>query len=114
DLLECGFPEDVLCCEWEAQVKAQTKPLPHKSFILILLLQFIYIPFYLRPEKKSRKVRKQWINKHTQDSVKRRDPAIANLAHQYNKLFADMQRLIQQKKAPRNSVAPLKIEMEGV
>jgi rRNA maturation endonuclease Nob1 len=30
---ECGFAEDVLRREWEAQVKAQTKPLPRKSLI---------------------------------------------------------------------------------
>ncbi|KAE9390216.1 hypothetical protein BT96DRAFT_946305 [Gymnopus androsaceus JB14] len=28
----CGFSEEVLCREWEAQIKGQTKPLPHKSF----------------------------------------------------------------------------------
>jgi hypothetical protein len=33
---ECGFPEDVLRREWEAQVKAQTKPLPRKDFIVRL------------------------------------------------------------------------------
>lgn len=32
-LAECGFQEDVLRCEWEAQVKAQTKPLPRKFLI---------------------------------------------------------------------------------
>lgn len=56
----------------------------------------------------------QRINEHTQDSVKRRDPGISELARRYNKLCDDMQRLIQQKKAPRNSVAPLQIEMEGL
>jgi hypothetical protein len=35
-LKECGFPEDVLCREWEAQVKAQTKPLPRK-FVIVLI-----------------------------------------------------------------------------
>lgn len=33
---KCGFKEDVLRHEWEAQVKAQTKPLPRKRFILLL------------------------------------------------------------------------------
>lgn len=28
----CGFSEEVLRREWEAQIKAQTKPLPRKSF----------------------------------------------------------------------------------
>ncbi|KAF9061500.1 hypothetical protein BDP27DRAFT_1385337 [Rhodocollybia butyracea] len=46
----------------------------------------------------------QRINEHTQDLIKQRDPSIADLARW----------LIQQKKAPRNSVAPVKIEMEGL
>lgn len=54
------------------------------------------------------------INEHTQDSVKRRDPSIAELARRYNKLCDDMQTLIRQKKAPQNSVGPVKIEMEGL
>lgn len=29
-LRSCGFTEEVLRQEWEAQVKAQTKPLPRK------------------------------------------------------------------------------------
>jgi hypothetical protein len=32
-LRECGFSEEVLRREWEAQVKAQTKPLPRKCLI---------------------------------------------------------------------------------
>lgn len=31
-LRDCSFSEDVLRREWEAQIKAQTKPLPHKHF----------------------------------------------------------------------------------
>jgi hypothetical protein len=54
----------------------------------------------------------QRINEHTQDSVKRRDPGISQLAYKYNKLCDDMNTLIRQKKAPRNSIAPLKIDME--
>ncbi|KAJ3818328.1 hypothetical protein EV361DRAFT_952195 [Lentinula raphanica] len=54
----------------------------------------------------------QRINEHTQDSVKRRDPGISQLAHKYNKLCEDMNILIRKKKAPRNSVAPIKIDME--
>lgn len=54
----------------------------------------------------------QRINEHTQDSVKRRDPGITQLAYKYNKLCDDMKTLICQKKAPRYSTSPLKIEME--
>ena len=55
---------------------------------------------------------KQRINEHTQDSVQRRDPGISELACRYNRLCNDMEMLIRQRKAPRNSVALLKIEME--
>lgn len=54
----------------------------------------------------------QRINEHTQDSVKHRDPGISQLAYKYNRLCDDMSMLIRQKKAPHNSTAPLKIEME--
>ncbi|KAF9062516.1 hypothetical protein BDP27DRAFT_1368791 [Rhodocollybia butyracea] len=55
------------------------------------------------------------IYEYTPGSVKQRDPSIAELTHRYNKLCNDMQRLLQLKtQAPRNSVAPLKIEMEGL
>lgn len=37
-LSECDFPEDVLRREWGAQIKAQTKPLPSRS--LMLLIQY--------------------------------------------------------------------------
>ncbi|KAF9070217.1 hypothetical protein BDP27DRAFT_1382877 [Rhodocollybia butyracea] len=208
---ECGFPEDVLRREWEAQVKAQTKPLPcqtknqgksaveeaiqlrkswdtaqahvdelrrriidvssehwesataeleldtaltaltkarakvtkKESAMGVTARQQLHhllkSPFLGKKmnagalktciqerlrgrkfeldclERSYQKQRsEQRINEHTQDSVKRRDPAIADLACRYNKLCNDMHRLIQQKKAPRNSVAPLKIEMEGL
>ncbi|KAF9059473.1 hypothetical protein BDP27DRAFT_1498308 [Rhodocollybia butyracea] len=45
-LAECGFPEDVLHCEWAVQVNAQTKPLPrellYNSYATALNI-FIYI-----------------------------------------------------------------------
>ncbi|KAJ3725332.1 hypothetical protein C8R42DRAFT_575807 [Lentinula raphanica] len=66
-----------------------------------------------RLERSYRKQRsEQRINEHTQDSVKRRDPGISQLAHKYNKLCEEMSTLIRQKKAPRNSVAPIGIEMD--
>ncbi|KAK1220459.1 hypothetical protein PQX77_016777 [Marasmius sp. AFHP31] len=45
---------------------------------------------------------------HTQisNSVKQKEPRIQNLAQEYNKLVTKMQKLIKQKKAPRNVVAP--------
>lgn len=33
-LSNCGFSQDVLRREWEAQIKAQTKPLPRKLSFL--------------------------------------------------------------------------------
>lgn len=56
----------------------------------------------------------QCINEHTQDSVKRRDPGIAELTRKYNKLCDDMATLIRQKKAPRYAISPVRIEMEGL
>ncbi|KAJ3816384.1 hypothetical protein F5880DRAFT_1619395 [Lentinula raphanica] len=66
-----------------------------------------------RLERSYRKQRsEQRINELTQDSVKRRDPGITQLAYKYNRLCEDMNTLIRRKKAPRNSVAPIKIDME--
>ncbi|KAE9383043.1 hypothetical protein BT96DRAFT_770065, partial [Gymnopus androsaceus JB14] len=68
-----------------------------------------------RLERSFRKQRsEQRINEHTQDSVKRRDPGIAELTRKYNKLCDDMATLIRQKKAPRNAISPVRIEMEGL
>ncbi|KAJ3714473.1 hypothetical protein C8R42DRAFT_591231, partial [Lentinula raphanica] len=64
-----------------------------------------------RSYRKQRSV-EQRINEQTQESVKRRDPGISQLAYKYNKLCEDMNRLIRQKKAPRNSIAPIPIETE--
>ncbi|KAJ3764685.1 hypothetical protein FB446DRAFT_795852 [Lentinula raphanica] len=205
----CGIPEEVLQDEWEAQIKAQTKPLPRQhanqaksaveealrlrkardvaqehvddlqrriidmssetwdvataelelqSAVETLrkaqrrvtkkedalgvdakhqLRSLIKSPFLtkkmnaralkmrIRERLRSRKFEldrlersyrkqqsKQHINEHTQDSVKRRDPGISQLAHKYNKLCDDMNTLIRQKKAPRNAVAPIQIDME--
>lgn len=44
--------------------------------------------------------------------MKRRDPGISELARRYNRLCDDMETLIKHRKAPRNSVAPLKIDMD--
>ncbi|KAE9391440.1 hypothetical protein BT96DRAFT_832067, partial [Gymnopus androsaceus JB14] len=210
-LRKCGFPEDVLQREWDAQIKAQTKPLPrqHKNrgksaveealrlrksrdaaldyvkdlrkrimdtssapwetataeleletALQVLrkaegkvkrkedslgvtakqqLRHLIKSPFLTkkmnaralktrirerlrsrkfeldRLERSYRKQRsEQRINEHTQDSVKRRDPGIAELTRKYNRLCDDMDTIIRQNKAPRNAIAPVKIEMEGL
>ncbi|KAJ3978579.1 hypothetical protein F5890DRAFT_1422496, partial [Lentinula detonsa] len=68
-----------------------------------------------RLERSYRKQRsEQRINDHTQDSVKRRDPGIAELARKYNRLCEEMATIIQKRKAPRNAIAPPKIEMDGL
>ncbi|KAJ3831082.1 hypothetical protein F5878DRAFT_504093, partial [Lentinula raphanica] len=185
----CGIPEEVLRDEWQAQIKAQTKPLPRKfltygslpNLVIIdmsseswdvaaaelelqsgldtlqraqrkvtkkedtlgvdakhQLRSLVKSPFLTkkmnaralkmrirerlrsrkfeldRLERSYRKQRsvEQRINEHTQDSVKRRDPGISQLAHKYNKLCEEMKTLIRQKKAPRNVVAPIQIDME--
>lgn len=56
----------------------------------------------------------QRINEHTQDSVKRRNPTLQQLARKYNKLCDEMQTLINKRRAPRYAVAPTMIEMEGL
>ena len=49
---------------------------------------------------------------NTLKSVRCRDPGIGELAHQYNKLCGDMQMLIQQGRAPCNSIALLTIQLD--
>ncbi|KAJ7659679.1 hypothetical protein DFH06DRAFT_1269126 [Mycena polygramma] len=41
---------------------------------------------------------------HIEDAVKRRDPGIQELVRHYNKLCAEMERLIKNHKAPRNAL----------
>ncbi|KAE9384417.1 hypothetical protein BT96DRAFT_960902 [Gymnopus androsaceus JB14] len=154
-LRKCGFPEDVLQREWDAQIKAQTKPLPQEALRLRKsrdaaldyegkvkrkedslgvtakqqLRHLIKSPFLTkkmnaralktrirerlrsrkfeldRLERSYRKQRsEQRINEHTQDSLTRK----------YNRLCDDMDTIIRQNKAPRNAIAPVKIEMEGL
>ncbi|THU96703.1 hypothetical protein K435DRAFT_819396 [Dendrothele bispora CBS 962.96] len=54
---------------------------------------------------------KQQLNEHTEDSVRRRDPGIQQLAQKYNKLVKDMKDLIVIKKALRNAIAPAPIDV---
>ena len=49
---------------------------------------------------------------HTEASVKRREPGIQKLATSYNNLCMQMVALINQRKAPQGSVAPLPISRD--
>ena len=51
---------------------------------------------------------------HIEDAVKRRDPGIQGIVRQYNNLCKEMSRLIANRKAPRNAVAPTPIDMKGI
>lgn len=54
------------------------------------------------------------LHNHTEDSVKRRDGGIQNLAQKFNKLQARMATAIQRRKAPSNAVAPRVIPMDNL
>lgn len=56
----------------------------------------------------------QKIHSHTEASVRRRDPSIQQLAQSYNKLCDDMDRLIHERKAPRGSISPPRIDRKGL
>ncbi|KIK64665.1 hypothetical protein GYMLUDRAFT_240636 [Collybiopsis luxurians FD-317 M1] len=56
----------------------------------------------------------QHINEHTQDSVRRREPAIAVLAHKYNTYCEELKRLIDQRKAPQLAIAPKPIDLDNI
>ncbi|KAJ7603276.1 hypothetical protein DFH06DRAFT_1022371, partial [Mycena polygramma] len=51
---------------------------------------------------------------HIEDAVKRRDPGIQELVRHYNKLCAEMERLIKNHKAPRNALPPEPIAPKSV
>ncbi|KAJ7774176.1 hypothetical protein DFH07DRAFT_865935 [Mycena maculata] len=53
-----------------------------------------------------RLVNKQKLYTHTESAVKRREPTIAKINSQYNKLCADIQQAIRDRKAPRGAIAP--------
>ncbi|THU99083.1 hypothetical protein K435DRAFT_659654 [Dendrothele bispora CBS 962.96] len=60
-----------------------------------------------RLERSYRKQRSdQRLDEHTENSVKRRDPGIQELARKYNQLVREMRQLIILRRAPRNAVAP--------
>ncbi|THU86821.1 hypothetical protein K435DRAFT_682930 [Dendrothele bispora CBS 962.96] len=56
----------------------------------------------------------QRLDDHTNNSVKRRDPGIQQLAQKYNKLVGEMRDLIITRKAPRNAVAPDTIDTKNL
>ncbi|THU97957.1 hypothetical protein K435DRAFT_661825 [Dendrothele bispora CBS 962.96] len=65
-----------------------------------------------RVERSCRKQRnEQRLHEHTEDSVRRRDPGIQQLAQKYNRLVKEMKDLIIVRKAPRNVVAPRPIDV---
>ncbi|THU97086.1 hypothetical protein K435DRAFT_857890 [Dendrothele bispora CBS 962.96] len=65
-----------------------------------------------RVERSCRKQRnEQRLHEHTEDSVRRRDPGIQQLAQKYNRIVKEMKDLIIVRKAPRNVVAPKPIDV---
>lgn len=88
-LRKCGFPEDVLQREWDAQIKAQTKPLPREliSFDIPLYELTYYASFLpfpslraLVPTRLFHLVSSSLIHRPTQESRQvgcRRGTAIA-------------------------------------
>ncbi|THU92423.1 hypothetical protein K435DRAFT_672151, partial [Dendrothele bispora CBS 962.96] len=65
-----------------------------------------------RVERSCRKQRSEkQLNEHTEDSVRRRDPGIQQLALKYNKLVREMKDLIVLKRAPKNAIAPAPIDV---
>jgi len=54
------------------------------------------------------------LRKHTQSSLKRREPAILTLTRNYNDLCRQMKVLIRQNKAPTGAILPIDIPREGL
>ncbi|KAJ7684879.1 hypothetical protein DFH06DRAFT_968141 [Mycena polygramma] len=54
------------------------------------------------------------LHAHTESAVKRREPTIAKVAAEYNKLCASIAKLIRDGKAPRNAIAPIPIPAKGL
>ncbi|EDR00245.1 uncharacterized protein LACBIDRAFT_334353 [Laccaria bicolor S238N-H82] len=59
-------------------------------------------------------INEQKVHHHLEDSVKRCDPSIQRLTHDYNNLVDVMLHLKSQHKAPARSVCPSKIIMAGL
>jgi hypothetical protein len=56
----------------------------------------------------------QKLRTHTESSVKRREPGILKLSATYNQLCTQLHNLIQTRKAPRNAIAPQRIDTHGL
>ncbi|KAJ6471983.1 hypothetical protein C8R45DRAFT_936644 [Mycena sanguinolenta] len=54
------------------------------------------------------------LHAHTESSVKRREPTIAKIAAEYNKLCTQITKLIADRKAPRGAIAPVPIPTKGL
>lgn len=54
------------------------------------------------------------LHAHTASAVQRREPTISKLVTEYNKLCAQITKLIADKKAPPGSIAPLPIPPKGI
>jgi hypothetical protein len=54
------------------------------------------------------------LHAHTASAVKRREPTIAKVASEYNKLCAQIEKLIKQGQAPPGSIAPFPIPPKGL
>ncbi|KAJ7434666.1 hypothetical protein FB451DRAFT_1344870 [Mycena latifolia] len=61
-----------------------------------------------------RLVNDQKLYAHTESAVKRREPTISKLNSDYNKLCAQISKLIKDRKAPRGAIAPLPIPAKGI
>ncbi|KAK7008483.1 hypothetical protein R3P38DRAFT_3324595 [Favolaschia claudopus] len=51
---------------------------------------------------------------HIEDAVARRDPGIQTLVRQYNSLCKDMNKLVKERKAPKNSIPPAPIDPKAI
>ena len=56
----------------------------------------------------------QKLHAHTDSQVKRKEPGIVQLAKKYNELCMEIEKLIQERKAPRGAISPLKIVRENL
>ncbi|KAF8197276.1 hypothetical protein K438DRAFT_1906137 [Mycena galopus ATCC 62051] len=54
------------------------------------------------------------LHAHTESAVKRREPTIARLASDYNKLCVELDKLIRSGKAPAGSMPPVQIPTKGL
>ncbi|KDR80500.1 hypothetical protein GALMADRAFT_62166 [Galerina marginata CBS 339.88] len=54
------------------------------------------------------------LQKHSEQSFKKKEPGIQTLARNYNKLCSELIKLISSNRAPRGAVAPLQIQLDGL